>query len=161
MIMTKPSVFLYFYFSILLSHHLVYLILLGDVKDEEVAEAAKWLDPYALANRGIFASYLSVGFGLYFILTPLTFYMVRNSLDCPIFLKILEIPYLTKYCSTVNYSSLRFLMPHHHSTSLCTSTISISTSPHTHPSSLSLFLTLSLSLSFSLSHSLYSYRWMN
>ena len=48
----------------------------GLSKSEEEDEAAKWLDPYALANRGIFASYLSVGFGLYFILTPLTFYMV-------------------------------------------------------------------------------------
>lgn len=59
---------------------ITFLILPGDQKDEEIAEAAKWLDPYALANRGIFASYLSVGFGLYFILTPLTFYMVRSSL---------------------------------------------------------------------------------
>lgn len=59
---------------------IIFLILSGDQKDEEIAEAAKWLDPYALANRGIFASYLSVGFGLYFILTPLTFYMVRSYL---------------------------------------------------------------------------------
>lgn len=150
MIMIKSSVFLHVYFSIPLSHHLIFLILLGDVKDEEVAEAAKWLDPYALANRGIFASYLSVGFGLYFILTPLTFYMVRNSLDCPIFLKILKIPYLTKYCSSVNYSSLGFLMPHHHSTSLSTS--SISTSPHTQPI---------FSLSKYIYIYIYSYRWMN
>ena len=55
----------------------------GLSKSEEEEEAAKWLDPYALANRGIFASYLSVGFGLYFILTPLTFYMVRIvALEC-------------------------------------------------------------------------------
>ena len=50
----------------------------GVSKKEEEEEADKWLNPYALANRAIFASYLSVGFGLYFILTPLTFYMVRH-----------------------------------------------------------------------------------
>ena len=44
-------------------------------------EASKWLDPYSPGNRSIFASYLSVGFGLYFIQTPLAFYMV-NSLSC-------------------------------------------------------------------------------
>ena len=53
------------------------LLTSGVSKTEEEEEADKWLNPYALANRGIFASYLSVGFGLYFILTPLTFYMVR------------------------------------------------------------------------------------
>ena len=30
-------------------------------------EARKWLDPYNTRNRGIFASYLAVGFGLFFI----------------------------------------------------------------------------------------------
>ena len=30
-------------------------------------EARKWLDPYNIRNRGIFASYLAVGFGLFFI----------------------------------------------------------------------------------------------
>ena len=30
-------------------------------------EAKKWLDPYNIRNRGIFASYLAVGFGLFFI----------------------------------------------------------------------------------------------
>ena len=30
-------------------------------------EARKWLDPYSKRNRGIFASYLAVGFGLFFI----------------------------------------------------------------------------------------------
>jgi hypothetical protein len=29
-------------------------------------EAQKWLDPYNIRNRGIFASYLAVGFGLFF-----------------------------------------------------------------------------------------------
>eukprot|EP00596_Hydrurales_sp_CCMP1899_P003780 CAMPEP_0119054474 /NCGR_PEP_ID=MMETSP1177-20130426/75087_1 /TAXON_ID=2985 /ORGANISM="Ochromonas sp, Strain CCMP1899" /LENGTH=459 /DNA_ID=CAMNT_0007034711 /DNA_START=124 /DNA_END=1500 /DNA_ORIENTATION=+ len=55
-----------------------YKSLPGDIKEIEEAEAVKWLNPYALANRGIFASYLSVGFGLYFIVTPLTFYMVND-----------------------------------------------------------------------------------
>ena len=45
---------------------------------ERAVEEEKWLSPYSLANRAIFASYLSVGFGLYFILTPLTFYMVDD-----------------------------------------------------------------------------------
>lgn len=44
-------------------------------------EAARWLDPYSTGNRAIFASYLSVGFGLFFIQTPLAFYMV-NTLEC-------------------------------------------------------------------------------
>jgi hypothetical protein len=151
MIMIKPSVFLYFHFSILLSHHLIFLILLGDVKDEEVAEAAKWLDPYALANRGIFASYLSVGFGLYFILTPLTFYMVRNSLDCSIFFLILKMPYLNKYCSSVNYSSLGFLMPLpslHFSVYLLNINL---TARSTYLLSLSISLSVSLFLTLSLS----------
>jgi hypothetical protein len=73
------------------SHHLIiFPSLPGDVKDNEIAEAAKWLDPYALANRGIFASYLSVGFGLYFILTPLTFYMVRPYIACSEFTEFVE-----------------------------------------------------------------------
>jgi hypothetical protein len=41
-------------------------------------EAEKWLNPYHNVNIAIFASYLSVGFGLYFIQTPLTFYMVDS-----------------------------------------------------------------------------------
>jgi MFS family permease len=41
-------------------------------------EASKWLDPYSPGNRAIFASYLAVGFGLYFIQTPLAFYMVNT-----------------------------------------------------------------------------------
>lgn len=41
-------------------------------------EARKWLDPYHPCNRGIFASYLAVGFGLYFIQTPIAFYMVDS-----------------------------------------------------------------------------------
>ena len=45
------------------------------VDDEE---AKRWLNPYAAANRAIFASYLTVGFGLYFLSTPLTFYMVYS-----------------------------------------------------------------------------------
>ena len=39
-------------------------------------EAKKWLDPYQPCNVGIFASYLAVGFGIYFLNTPLAFYMV-------------------------------------------------------------------------------------
>jgi MFS family permease len=39
-------------------------------------EAKKWLDPYSPVNRGIFASYFAVGFGLFFIQTPVAFYMV-------------------------------------------------------------------------------------
>jgi len=41
-------------------------------------EAEKWLNPYHNVNIAIFASYLSVGFGLYFLQTPLTFYMVDS-----------------------------------------------------------------------------------
>ena len=33
-------------------------------------EAAKWLNPFHAVNLAIFASYLSVGFGMYFIQTP-------------------------------------------------------------------------------------------
>jgi hypothetical protein len=40
------------------------------------AEALKWLNPYSRSNRGIFASYLAVGIGLFFITTPVAFYMV-------------------------------------------------------------------------------------
>ena len=47
-------------------------------KEDDFEAAAKWLNPYAIENRAIFASYLSVGFGLYFILTPMTFYMVND-----------------------------------------------------------------------------------
>jgi hypothetical protein len=42
-------------------------------------DAEEWLNPYSSVNRALFASYLSVGFGLYFLSTPLTFYMVRDS----------------------------------------------------------------------------------
>ena len=66
----------YFYSPLIPFLYSVPLCYLGVSKSEEKDEADKWLDPYSLANRGIFASYLSVGFGLYFLLTPLTFYMV-------------------------------------------------------------------------------------
>jgi hypothetical protein len=41
-------------------------------------DAAKWLNPFHAVNLAIFASYLSVGFGMYFIQTPITFYMVDS-----------------------------------------------------------------------------------
>ena len=66
--------------------------LLGDLEEHEAninrgmgneidAEKAKeFLDPFSKANLGISASYLAVGFGIYFIQTPLQFYMV-DTLD--------------------------------------------------------------------------------
>jgi len=44
----------------------------------DLQEAARYLNPYNMANIGIFASYLAVGFGMYFIQTPLNYYMVYN-----------------------------------------------------------------------------------
>jgi hypothetical protein len=46
---------------------------LGEI---DAAEAAKWLNPYSQSNRAIFASYLAVGVGLFFLPTPIAFYMV-------------------------------------------------------------------------------------
>ena len=40
--------------------------------------AAKHLNPYTPANRAIFASYLAVGVGLFFLPTPIAFYMVDS-----------------------------------------------------------------------------------
>jgi hypothetical protein len=45
---------------------------------DRAAEADQWLNPSSPLNRAIFASYLSVGFGLYFLSTPLTFYLVDD-----------------------------------------------------------------------------------
>eukprot|EP00605_Chrysophyceae_sp_TOSAG23-4_P002457 GSChrysophyteH1.ASY1.ANO1.2716.1 assembled CDS len=47
-----------------------------DVSEINEAEAEKWLNPYAEQNRCIFASYFAVGIGLFFIQTPVAFYMV-------------------------------------------------------------------------------------
>jgi len=48
-------------------------------KDEDLpADAHEWIDPYHPKNRAIFSSYFCVGFGLYFILTPIQFYMVNT-----------------------------------------------------------------------------------
>jgi len=44
----------------------------------DLHEAARYLNPYHLTNIGIFASYLAVGFGMYFIQTPLNYYMVYD-----------------------------------------------------------------------------------
>ena len=42
------------------------------------ADSDEWLNPWAARNRGIFASYLAVGFGIYFIQTPLVYYMASD-----------------------------------------------------------------------------------
>ena len=42
----------------------------------DLKEAQNYLNPYHLTNIGIFASYLAVGFNMYFIQTPLNYYMV-------------------------------------------------------------------------------------
>jgi len=47
----------------------------------DAIEAAKHLNPYTPANRAIFASYLAVGVGLFFLPTPIAFYMV-DTLGC-------------------------------------------------------------------------------
>jgi hypothetical protein len=47
------------------------------VDEIDPEESKKWLNPYSTENIGIFASYLSVGFGMYFIQTPLQYYMVK------------------------------------------------------------------------------------
>lgn len=47
-----------------------------DLAEINESEAEKWLDPYSIQNRCIFASYFAVGIGLFFIQTPIAFYMV-------------------------------------------------------------------------------------
>lgn len=58
------------------------------------------LDPYSPPNRGIFTSYLAVGFGLFFVLTPVTFYMVDDLDSSPaqqaVVLGLLGLPWAFK-----------------------------------------------------------------
>jgi MFS family permease len=60
----------------------------------------EWLDPYAPPNRGIFTSYFAVGFVLYFILTPLIYYLVDDIDASPgqqsVVLGLLELPWALK-----------------------------------------------------------------
>eukprot|EP01036_Dinobryon_divergens_P027093 gene27093-35808_t len=63
-------------------------------------DAQKWLEPTSMENIGIFASYLSVGFGLYFIQAPLQYYMV-NDLDASpaqqsVVMGLLNLPFALK-----------------------------------------------------------------
>ena len=73
-------------------------------------EAAKWLDPMHPNNRAIFASYLAVGFGLFFIQTPIAFYMVDSLNATPgqqsVITGLLALPWALKVCSLLSYSLL-------------------------------------------------------
>jgi hypothetical protein len=72
-------------------------------------ECEKQLDPYQPFNISIFASYLAVGFGLYFILTPVQFYMV-DTLDAPasqqaVVTGLLQLPWALKiFCGFITDS---------------------------------------------------------
>lgn len=46
----------------------------SEYKDTYISQT----DPWAPQNIAIFASYLAVGFSIYFILTPLNFYMIDD-----------------------------------------------------------------------------------
>jgi MFS family permease len=66
---------------------------LGDAYNE-------WMDPWSPQNRGIFTSYFAVGFVIYFILTPLVYYLV-NELDTSptqqsVIMGLLELPWALK-----------------------------------------------------------------
>ena len=72
-------------------------------------EAAKWLNPYHTVNIAIFASYLSVGFGMYFLQTPLTFYMVDSLNATPgqqtVILGLMSLPWALKiFCGILTDS---------------------------------------------------------
>ena len=72
-------------------------------------ESVKWLDPYHASNRAIFASYFTVGFGLYFIQTPLNFFMVNTLSATPaqqsVITGLLSLPWALKiFCGFLSDS---------------------------------------------------------
>jgi hypothetical protein len=77
--------------------------------DIDYIEAEKLLDPYAPANIGILASYLSVGFVIYFIQAPLIFYMVNELSASPaqqsIVIGLMQLPWGLKiFCGFLSDS---------------------------------------------------------
>ncbi len=70
--------------------------------DPHKASNEDFLDPYSPGNIGIFASYLAVGFGMYFILTPLSYYMVddldSSAAQQSCVLGLLSLPWALKIC---------------------------------------------------------------
>jgi len=73
-------------------------------------ESKKWLNPYAIENIAIFASYLSVGFGLYFIQAPLQYYMVNDLNSSPaqqsVVMGLLQLPFALKlFCGFLSDST--------------------------------------------------------
>jgi MFS family permease len=58
------------------------------------------LDPYFIGNRGIFASYIAVGFCIYFTVTPITFYLVddmdANAAQVAVVIGLMSLPWALK-----------------------------------------------------------------